>query len=384
MKTVMLTLLLAFSLRPSPAQPQGTRDPAFEDLARTGIDHVYNLEFVEAEESFRTLSRMNPGHPAGPFFLAMIQWWKIMIDMDDQRYDRGFLSALDHVVDMCDSLLKENPNDVTAIFFKGGAIGFQGRLRFHREDYLGAANAGRKALPLVQDASALDPGNFDILLGSGIYNYYADVIPGEYPFAKPLVLFIPPGDRRKGLEQLTLASQKGLYASIEASYFLLQIYYYYEKDYARALELAVRLNTRYPNNMVFHRYLGRCHVSLNNWSLAEDVFADIAARARRRMPGYGPGVEREAEYYVGVAAMGRRQYDEALGHLYRCDELSRDLDRQEASGFMTMANLKIGMMYDCQAKRSLAVEQYRKVLAMKDYKDAHAQAEQFTKTPFNQ
>ena len=384
MKAVILAMLLAASLRPALAGPVPGGDPAFEALARQGIDHVYNLEFGEAEESFRALVRMNPGHPAGPFFLAMVQWWKIMIDMDDRRLDREFLSALDHVVDMCDSLLSENPNDVTAIFFKGGAIGFQGRLRFHRDDYLGAANAGRKALPLVQDASALDPGNFDILLGSGIYNYYADVIPAEYPFVKPLVLFIPPGDRRKGLEQLTLASQKGLYASIEASYFLLQIYYFYEKDFARALEIAVRLNSRYPNNMVFHRYLGRCHVSLNNWTMAEEVFADVAGRARRQMPGYGPGVEREAEYYLGVAAMGRRQYDEALGHMYRCDELSRDLDRQEASGFMTMANLKIGMMYDCQAKRALAVEQYRKVLAMKDYRDAHTQAEQFTKTPFTQ
>jgi tetratricopeptide (TPR) repeat protein len=384
MKKAMLSVLVAAALSPSTAQPRGERDPAFERLARQGIDQVYNLEFKEAGSSFQALVRMNPGHPAGHFFLAMIQWWKIMIDIEDQQYDREFLSALDGVVDMCDSLLEKNPDDVTAIFFKGGSIGFQGRLRFHRSDYLGAANAGRKALPLVQDAAALDPGNEDILLGTGIYNYYADVIPREYPFVKPLVLFIPPGDRQKGLEQLTRASEKGLYASIEASYFLLQIYYFYEKDYARALELAVRLNSRYPSNMVFHRYLGRCHVSLNNWTVARNVFAEIAARARRGMPGYGAGVEREAEYYLGVAAMGPRQYDEALSHLYRCDELSRGLDREEASGFMTMANLKIGMIYDCQSKRALAVEQYRKVLAMKDFKDAHAQAEQFVTSPYNQ
>ncbi len=384
MKTVLLALLCAVALRASPAQSRAPRDTAFEAVARKGIDHVYNLEFTEAEESFRTLVRMNPSHPAGPFFLAMIQWWKIMIDIDDERHDKGFLSALDRVVDICDSLLDENPNDVTAIFFKGGSIGFQGRLRFHREDYLGAANAGRKALPLVQDASSLDPGNYDILLGTGIYNYYADVIPQEYPFVKPLVLFIPPGDRRKGIEQLTLASQKGLYASTEASYFLLQIYYFYEKDFSRALDIAERLNTRYPNNMVFHRYLGRCQVSLNNWVMAQEVFAAIAERAHGGMPGYGAGVEREAEYYLGVAAMVRRQYDEALGHLYRCDELSRDLDRQEASGFMTMANLKIGMIFDCQSKRTLAMEQYRKVLALKGFKDAHMQADQFMKVPFNQ
>jgi tetratricopeptide (TPR) repeat protein len=360
------------------------QDTAFVALAHQGIDHVYNLEFERAETEFRELIRMNPGHPAGYFFSAMVQWWRIMIDIDNEQYDREFLKALDGVVDMCDSLLEKNPNDVTAIFFKGGAIGFQGRLRFHRNDYLGAANAGRKALPLVQDASSLDPNNFDILLGSGIYNYYADVIPSEYPFVKPLILFIPPGDRQKGIEQLTKASRQGLYASVEASYFLMQIYYFYERDYLQALDLALRLTARFPDNMLFHRYAGRCYVSLGNWSAAEPIFQEIAARVRKGMRGYGPAVEREAEYYLGVAAMGARRLDEALTHFYRCDELSRVLDKNEQSGFMALANLRIGMAYDAQSRRDLALAQYKKVLALKDYKDSHAQAEQYTRSPFMQ
>jgi tetratricopeptide (TPR) repeat protein len=369
---------------PAAGRAQTALDREYETIALQGIEHVYNLEFERADEEFRTLIRMNSDHPAGPFFLAMIQWWRIMIDIDDEQYDRQFLAALDSVVDMCDALLDKNPNDVTAIFFKGGAIGFQGRLRFHRSDYLAAANAGRKALPLVRDASSLDPTNVDILLGTGIYNYYADVIPREYPFVKPLILFIPPGDRQKGIEQLTLASEKGTYASVEASYFLLQIYYFYEKDYAKALDLAQRLNARFPNNMLFHRYVGRCYVAVGRWGPAQAVFAEIASRVRRLMRGYGSGVEREAEYYLGMAEMLRRRDDAALEHFYRCDELSRNVDRSEASGFMAMANLKIGMIYDLQAKRDLAIVQYRKVLDMKDYKDAHAQAEQFLTSPCTQ
>jgi len=33
---------------------------------------------------------------------------------------------------------------------------------------------------------------------NGMYNYYADVIPKEYPFVKPLILFIPGRDKQKG------------------------------------------------------------------------------------------------------------------------------------------------------------------------------------------
>lgn len=384
MKGWIAAAVLAVVLAVPRAEARAPADPAFEALARRGIDHVYNLEFEKADEEFRELIRMNPGHPAGHFFAAMVQWWRIMIDIDNEQYDKEFLAALDGVVQMCDSLLEINPDDVTAIFFKGGSIGFQGRLKFHRNDYFGAANAGRKALPLVQDASALDPNNFDILLGSGIYNYYAEVIPKEYPFVRPLILFIPPGDREKGIDQLTKASQRGTYASVEASYFLLQIYFFYEHDYFRAQEIARQLSARFPNNMLFHRYVGRCHVSLGNWGEAEQVFAEIVVRVRKGMRGYGAVVEREAEYYLGMAAMGAKRLDDALARFYRCDELSRMLDKNEQSGFMALANLKMGMVYDAQSRRDLALAQYRKVLGMKDYKDSRAQAEQFIKSPFLQ
>ena len=82
----------------------------------------------------------------------------------------------------------------------------------------------------------MDPHNSDILLGTGIYNYYAEVIPNEYPFVKPLLLFIPSGDKKKGIEQLRLAAARARYASIETSYFLMQICYSYERDYPKALE----------------------------------------------------------------------------------------------------------------------------------------------------
>ncbi len=360
----------------------GAPDVPFESLARNGIAHVYNLEFENAEKEFRELTRMRPGDPAGYFFLAMVEWWRIMIDIDDESNDARFYAALDGVIGMCDSLLEKRPDDVNAIFFKGGAIGFEGRLKFHRNDYLGAASAGKKALPLVRQALDLDPGNSDVLLGAGIYDYYADVIPSEYPFVKPLTLFLPAGDRQKGLRELETASEKGKYASVEAEYFLLQIEYFYEKDFARTLALAVDLHAKFPANMVFHRYAGRAFVAVNNWQTARSEFAEIIARARSGMRGYTPPVEREAEYYCGMAAMLARKFDEALGHFERCDAISRQIDRGEASGFMAMANLKMGMVYDLEGRRDLAVEEYRKVREMANYQDSRDLAKQYLDSPY--
>ena len=372
----LFSLLARSGVRGGPAPED------FDALARQGISHVYNLQFEAAGEEFREMISVRPGDPAGHFFLAMIRWWMIMIDIENEQYDREFTGALDAVVTMCDSLLEKNPNDVNAIFFKGGALGFEGRLKFHRSDYLGAANAARKALPLVQAAAELDPGNNDILLGSGIYSYYADVIPGEYPFVKPLMLFVPPGDRQKGIRDLTAAAEKGKYASVEAKYFLMQIYFSYEKDFTRALALAMDLHSRFPANVVFHRYLGRTYVALNNWDQARSVFADIVARVQGGARGYTPAVEREARYYCGMDAMLNRRFDGALENFYRCDSLSRALDKEEASGFMAMANLRIGMVYDMQGKRDLALTQYRKVKDMKNYLESRAQADQYLEAPY--
>jgi hypothetical protein len=51
---------------------------------------------------------------------------------------------------------------------------------------------------------------------------------------------------------------------------------------------------------------------------------------------------------------------------------------------MTMTNLKVGMIYDVQKKREYAVQQYRKVLALKKFEDSHTLAERFIKTPYAQ
>ena len=375
-----LVALLALTAFPAFSSSAASQD--FDEAARRGIARVYNLEFAPAEAEFRAMTAMRPGDPAGYFFVAMVRWWRIMIDIDNEREDGEFTRALDGVVAMCDSLLEKNPDDVNALFFKGGALGFEGRLRFHRNDYLGAADAARRALPLLRTAMELDPGNHDLLLGAGIYSYYADVIPSEYPFVKPLMLFVPAGDRQKGIRDLRAAADSGRYASVEAKYFLLQIYYTYEKDYVRALALAGELHERFPDNVVFHRYLGRIDVATNAWDQARTVFTGIIARVQEGKRGYTPAVEREARYYTGMASMLAGKLDEALGEFYRCDELSRALDAGEASGYMSMANLRIGEIYDLQGKRSLALEQYRKVKEMANYQESHAAADRYTAAPY--
>lgn len=363
---------------------QWIEDSVFHAHTRKGIDFVYNLEFENAENEFLQLVSMQPNHPAGHFFLAMVEWWRILIDIDNTANDAKFYRMLENIIALCDKRLKANPDDVTALFFKGGSIGFRGRLRSHREEWIRAANDGRLALPIVQRAYRLAPENYDVLLGMGIYNYYAEVIPDQYPFVKPLMIFVPKGDKKKGIEQLRSASEKAMYADIEATYFLMQLLYNFEKEYPKALPIAQKLHDRFPNNPLFHRYLGRCYAALGMWNDMRQQFGEVLARVQRGHIGYARTAEREAEYYLGLYDMMIHQYDAALKHFMRCDELSQILDKGEQSGFMALANLRIGMIHDLRGRRDQAVSQYRKVLGMKEYSDSRKLARQYLQAPYSQ
>jgi len=380
---LLILLALWTALLPVGAGAQWLGDSAGEALTRKGIDHIYNLQFDDAVAEFNQVISSHPDHPAGHFFLAAVEWWRIMIDIENTSRDAGFIDLLDRVIELCDRRLDRNERDVAALFFKGGALGFQGRLYGNREDWIKAASNGRSALPIVQETYALDPENDDVLFGIGIYNYYAAVIPDMYPFVKPLMLFFPSGDKTKGLAQLQLASAGAKYADTEASYFLLQILYNFEKDYPPALEIAEKLHRRYPNNPLFHRYVGRTLAALGRWDLASGTFGEIQRKVTAGKPGYGPVVERETQYYLGVVDMQSGELDSALARFYRCDELSRSIESGFGPGYMPMANLKIGMIYDLQGKRELAIRQYEKVLGMKDHQSSHDLARQYRKAPYN-
>ena len=361
---------------------QWLADSSIDNRIQRGIKHIYNLEFYDADKQFDEVIRMRPEHPAGPFFKAMTQWWRILSNFDDESQDGRFYDMLEEVIDMCDKMLEKNPDDVTALFFEGGSLGFRGRLRANRGNWFGAARYAIAALPIVQKAYELDPKNNDILLGMGIYNYYAEIIPVEYPIVKPFMVFLPSGDRKKGIEQLRSAAKHAKYAGTEASYFLVQNYFLYEKDYQSALLLAKQLNEDFPGNPDFHRYLGRCFVSVGNWEEAFRVFSHVLDRVTRRAVGYDDHDGREAYYYVGKYLFAKSNDADALVNFQKCDELSDKIDKDGASGFASMANLHIGMIYDLQSKRGEARSRYREVLGMKAFENTHAEARKYLQQPY--
>jgi tetratricopeptide (TPR) repeat protein len=380
-RTILFFIVLFIAL-PIHGSAQWIGDSLNESHIQKGIHAIYNFSFDSAQTEFQIVTKAYPNHPAGYFFLAMVEWWKIVADYDNTSRDARFISMLDKVIDLCDERLDKNEDDITGLFFKGGALGFQGRLYGNREEWLKAANCGRAALPIVQKAYELEPNNYDVLLGIGIYNYYAAVIPDIHPWVKPLMFFLPKGDKALGIKQLRNAADKSRYANVEARYFLLQILHNYEHQFPEGLVIAQQLHAQFPNNIMFHRYVGRCYASTGKWDNVRETCNEILKRVNAKQIGYDAFAEREAYFYIGLTEMETANYETALLEFYKTDELSRSIDHRGPSYFMALTNLRIGMVNDLQGKREIAIVQYNKVLDMNNHGDTHKLAEQYLKTPY--
>lgn len=364
-------------------QQQSNAQSDFELRIKKGIDYIYNIQFDSAEVTFKKLMLDYPESPAGRFFLAMIDWWKIAIDPDNESLDEIFFEKLEDVIYHCDQILKKDEKNLDAIFFKGGAIGFRGRLRALRDSWIKAADDGREALPLLQLAWSIDSTNYDILFGMGIYNYFAEVIPEQYPYIKPLMIFFPKGNKELGIQQLKTAAEKAKYASTESKYFLLTLYYHFEEDIYQARKYAQELHQIYPMNPIFHCYLGRTYIRYGDYENASKIFSEIFERSKMNFSGYTKNAMREASYYIGMNFRLKGMYDSSAYYFQKCLDISKEIDTKgNESGFQTSAALNLGIVHDLMNKREEAIEFYNYVLSIKDWGDSHSSAKKYLNSPY--
>ncbi len=378
MKKIVITasLLLLFNQM---CFAQSTR---FDSLITAGIYQIYNIKFDQASISFAKVKKEFPQHPAGNFFDAMITWWQILLDLKNEELDDLFEDKLEIVVDQCDDILDDNPQNIDAYFFKGGALGFRGRLSSIRGDWFDAAADGKDALPLVFTAYELDSTNIDVKLGFGIYDYFASVIPEKYPMVQPLMLFFPEGDKEKGIKELKTVAEKGKYAKYEAQYFLMTLNYSFENNDSECFKYAKMLSDKFPDNPRFQGFLGRINIRMNNYPTAIEIFENILNKANNNFDGYNDKIRREAHYYIGFNYKKSDSLNLALQHFKLCEQISRSVDEDEESGFLINAVLYQGEIYDLKSERNNAIKNYEEVLDFREFGNSHERAEEYLEKPF--
>lgn len=391
---LLVLVLVVGAVHPAAAQvgtqaEQAEQAPATildDSFVRTkgkeGLNLLYNMKSEEARAIFQKIDSRYPDHPIGPFLQGLNLWWTIMLDLTDTSHDDAFFQLMDEVIARSDELLSENPEHFDAMLFKSAAHGFKARLASNRKNWWKALQNGRKAIgPAREVAELAPPDNGDYVFGKGLYDYYTAILEEEYPAVKTFTWLIPDGNKERGLRLLKRTAEEGRYVQTEAIYYLTQIYYLYEDDYQATRHYVRRLRKRHPDNPYFHNYEGRVYAKWGRWRNARSVFAEVVERCDAGQAGYNVHMEEIARYYLGRAELYQEQYEEALDHFNRLNELTdRDV---EDNRYRILGVLYQGMAYDAMGRRDTAERRYRLVLKMDDPIGAHERAERYLEEPYS-
>ncbi|MDA0837101.1 MAG: hypothetical protein O3B01_05525 [Planctomycetota bacterium] len=205
---------------------------------KEGIRLCFDWEYEKSREVFNEILKADPANPAADFLLGALTLNTIQYYDQDKtdELDKFVYDSFERSIKKADAVLLKNPNDMNAFFFKGASHGFRGIFRLQKLQIFSAASDARIAKSYMDKVIELNPEFYDAYLGLGIYNYFVDALPSLMRFMRAL-LFIPSGDKTKGLEQLTAASEKATYSRLYAKVVLAGLYNNFEGDYAQGRKL---------------------------------------------------------------------------------------------------------------------------------------------------
>ncbi len=276
-------------------------NPGVQIEATEAINKLYNFKFAEADAEFRWLRYRYPSHPMPYFLMGLAEWWKIVPNTDDTRYDDRCLALMDTCITLAEKLYDVRENKIEPSFFLAAAYAFKGRIHSERKHWSRATFAGKNALKYLEKCKGKSEISPELLFGDGLFNYFAEWIPDNYPLLKPILWLFPKGNKQEGIRQLEKVGYNAFYTRTEARYFLLQIYGY-ENQYAKSYDLAKYSWETYPDNPYFERYYLRSAFVRGNTTEAEKTANSILTKIDKGMPGYEAVSGRNAAYVLAYYA----------------------------------------------------------------------------------
>jgi tetratricopeptide (TPR) repeat protein len=359
-----LALALAASAAvAAPGAPGSARQPAATGLTaapqlQRAYDAIFDARFERASEE------LDAACPPAPEDVCRVMeavslWWQIQLDPHDRSHDAAFEALVGRAIAGAEAWSRREPLRAEAWFYVGGAYGARVQWRVLRGERLAAARDGKRIKEALERALELDPELHDAWFGIGLYHYYADVAPAAAKVLRWL-LFLPGGDRVKGLEEMLRARNRGVLLRSEADYQLHVIYLWYEEKSDEALELLEGLRTRHAENPHFRERIAEVQdvyqhdvtASLRSWH----GLLEAARQHKVSLPEMA-----EASARLGMA----RQLDRLFQTDAAVDHLRAVVDARPESpwGAAARAQVQLGEALDRLGARAEAIAAYRAALA---------------------
>ena len=343
------------------------KNPGIQIEATEAINQLYNYKFYEADKEFRWLKVRYPNHPLPLFLLGLAEWWKIVPNTDVTDYDDKCLAYMDSTIRLAEKMYDDKENKVEPAFFLAAAYAFKGRLHSERQHWTKATLAGKNALKYFEKCKGNGDLSPELLFGDGLYNYYAQWIPQNYPLLKPILFFFPKGNKNEGIAQLEKNANYAFYTRTEARYFLMQIYSM-ENQYDKAYDLSKYMAEQYPDNPFFERYYARSAFVKGKLSEADAICKNILAKISAGNEGYEGVSGRTAAY---ILAYINQNFNQNLPVAKQFYQQSIDFAKQTKSldaGYYWSSVLALGKIATQEKEYDKATEYFKEVIDKSDRK----------------
>jgi len=378
----------------SPLKPLGSKLSTLDPDTAAGFSHLYNLQYDKAIAAFdRTFKR----YPADPFALNHLLQAILLKELyrlnalDTTLYaDNGFLAGkplagdprvrtrilelADEGVHLAGERLKQDPNDVDALYARGVSRGLRlSYLAIVEKSFLSAlrnVNASRSDHERVLQ---LDPGYTDAKLIVGMHNY----IVGSLPFPARILAGVigVSGNKKKGMEYLREVADSKSEASIDAR-VTLALFLRRDAKYDEACEIMRTLVAQFPHNFIFA--LEEANL-LKDAGHGPEAVAAYTKLLRAAADGYyaDPHLER-AEFGLAESLRGQHKPEDALAAYQLALTTSPNVQPE----IKVRSLLGEGLMNDALNHREAALKNYQAVVAFDPSSPQAATAKKWLKQPY--
>jgi len=341
-------------------------NPYIQMEATQAINDMYNFRFERSMSHFNYLRKQYGWHPLPYFLMGMNSFWRILPNFNETKYDKQFLAYMDTSMYLAERLYKDL-NRVEGAFFLSSIYAFQGRFYSERKEWTKSAFAGKNALKYLEECKGYGDLNPELLFGDALFNYYAEWVPENYPFLKPVMAMFPDGDKEKGIEQLKTVARNAFYTRTEAQYYLMRILYFDENKTAEAMQLGEYLHKTFPRNAYFHRFYTQLLYQTGRYDQAMKESRSIINRIDSAFEGYEYNSGRYAAFFLGHISEIRKNYLEAIQYYKLAMEYGEAAGATD-KGYYIYSVLHLARIEDKAGNVDKAKEYYKYVKKITDRK----------------
>ncbi len=311
------------------------------NLVLKGLDDAYNFNWTKAENVFQNIIDKYPEDPRGYHYKARVYAWYYLSSKKDSAYQK-FVDFSDTTIDKANALLEKNPEDKNTLYILGSAYTYRAIVFAKAESYLDAIWASKKSESYLSEALKTDSTIYDAYLGLGLYNFAVGQIPSAFKWALNLAGIN--GNEKTGLNYLKIAAKRGIFAKVEAQYYLSQILSEVQFDYNLAGTYLKNLIQKYPSNLLFNYSYAVLKLKQKDLNISEKMLRKIIVKNN---PDFIQIIS-FSNFLIGDIFYRRNEFDSAK--VYYLDFLTTAPDKD----YKGIASYRLAVCYEITGERQLA------------------------------